>query len=144
MLFCACPCLWGLKGGRKIVEQCQIYEALLMNWIFSVFKVDLIRDRHSGRVLFHQYFQQGETEAVGRNMQEYYAFQKLLTLHAHTGSSSESFVHFSSSTITHLLPKLFCACQNSLFPSPWWTLFLAVITIVGVLYCINLLTNGPL
>lgn len=85
-----------------------------------MFKVDLIRQALRESFVFINTVSRERQRPLAEICKSllYYAFQKLLTLHAHTGSSCEPFVYFNSDTITHLLLKLFCACRNSIFSSP--------------------------
>lgn len=147
MLFCACPCLWGLKGGRKIVEHCQIYEALLMNWIFSVFKVDLIRDRHSGRVLFSSILSAGRDR--GR-WQEYARVSCIMLFRSFSPYmlTQDQAVSLLNTSVQALLPiyyqSYFVLVRTAYFPLPDGHFFWLSSPVDGVLYRINMLTNGPL
>lgn len=138
----------------KNCKRCQICETLLMNCIFSVFKLDLIKESHSQRVLFLSTVTAGRDRGLWR---EYVRVScivalrscRLLTLHVHTGSSSESFVLFNPSTISQSpTMAILCYGRTGFFTLPdglrHFSLFLAVVTIVIDLYCINMLTNGPL
>lgn len=110
----------------KNCERCQIYEALLMNCIFRVFKLDLIRDSHSGRVLFLSIVTAGRDRGLWR---EYVRVSRIVLF----GSFSpytltlDQALSLLYSSIQALLASYhqgyFVFCQNRLFSSPRWTLF---------------------
>lgn len=148
------PIPLGSMRRLKNCERCQICETRI-SWIaYSVvFKLDLIRGSHSGRVLFLSVVTAGRDRGLWR---EYVRVSGIvvprssrhLTLHVHTGSSTESFVLFNPSAISQSPPRLFCVMsEQAIFLSLMGSdtfFFLAVVTIVIDLYCINMLTNGPL
>lgn len=147
MLFCACLCLRGLYRGRKIVEHCQIYETLLMTWIFSVFKVDLIRDRHWGRVLFSSILSAGRDRGLWQEyarvscMRLFRSFSPYML----TQDQAVSLLYTSvQALLTIYYQSYFVLVRTAYFPLPDGHFFLAVITTVRAFYCINMLTNGPL
>lgn len=124
MLLFACPCLWGLEGGWKICACCQIRETLLMNCIFSVFKQELIRDSHSGRVLF--------LLSIVRDRQRQRPSTWICDSVLHCTISPFTLtldqpLSLLYSSIQALLFSYhhgyFVFCQNRLFSSPWRTLF---------------------
>lgn len=88
-----------------------------MKCIFSVFNVDLIRESHSGRVLFLSVVTAGSDRGLWREYIRVSCIVVLrssrhLTLHVNTGSSTESFVLFNPSTISQSPPRLFCVMSE--------------------------------